>query len=71
MTSSSPMVHPLLFWMKQGQILGWLWEEGFHKDFMNSRKSHQLLQSLSAHISVAGWGEVEYSENLSFDIAKI
>lgn len=39
---------------------------------MNSKTSHQLLLlRLSAHISVAGWGEVDDSENLSFDIAKI
>lgn len=57
---------------KQGQIPEWLWEEGFHKDFVNSKTSHQLLLlRLSAHISVAGWGEVDDSENLSFDIAKI
>lgn len=39
---------------------------------MNSKTSHLLLLlRLSAHISVPGWGEVDDSENLSFDIAKI
>lgn len=39
---------------------------------MNFKTSHQLfLLRLSAHISVAGWGDVDDSENLSFDIAKI
>lgn len=39
---------------------------------MTSKTSHRLLLlRLSVHTSVAGWGEVDDSENLSFDIAEI